>query len=226
MKKKIITLSKGVLAGISIGVGSFLYILFRFLISGSGGAILGSLFFSVGLICVCIFHFDLFTGKVGQVFEKRQNKDFYISLIIMYIGNIIGAVGLGYISFAIFNNNDLFKVAKEIAESKLKYGSVGDVLSNFVLSTICGLCVYSAVKSFSLDVLKFKGIFFLIFFVFAFVFTSGKHCVANMYYYAISNKFGESYLPYIDIILCSIFNSVGSILGVMQYKLYTKEKTN
>ena len=225
MKKALITLLKGVLAGASIGLGGFLYILFHYLIKGEGGLILGSLFFTIGLFLVCTLHLNLFTGKVGQVFEKKQEKDFYISLLIMYIGNIIGAIGLGYICFAIFKNTDLFEVAYEVAKSKLKFSSFFDTLSGMIKSTLCGFCVYAAVKCYSLRFLKPKGVFFLVFFIFGFVYTSCKHCIANMFYFAISNMYGDNYLSFIDIPVCTIFNTLGSLIGALQYKLYT-EKNN
>ena len=224
MKKNLITFLKGILAGSSIGLGGLLYIVFHYLIEGEGGLILGSMFFSVGLFIVCTFHLNLFTGKVGQVFEKKQDKDFYLALIIMYLGNIIGAVGLGYICFAIFRNTDMFELISEVASSKLKFSSFTDTLSGMIKSTLCGLCVYSAVKCFNLEFLKPKGIFFLVLFIFSFVYTGCKHCVANMFYFAISNKYGESYLPYLDIPICTIFNSLGSLIGVLQFKLYNQIK--
>ena len=58
MKNYLITFLKGILAGLSIGLGGFLYILMTFLLSGDNaelGKIFGSILFSVGLFLVCTF---------------------------------------------------------------------------------------------------------------------------------------------------------------------------
>ena len=95
---------KGILAGLSIGLGGFLYILMIAFIQGELGKILGSLLFAVGLFLVCTFSLQLYTGKIGVVFEGKQEKEFYIGLPIMYIGNAIGAFALGYLCFFIFKD--------------------------------------------------------------------------------------------------------------------------
>ena len=66
---------KGILAGLAIGFGGFLYILMVFLISGELGKALGSLLFAVGLFTVCTFYLHLYTGKIGLVYEEKQTND-------------------------------------------------------------------------------------------------------------------------------------------------------
>ena len=44
---------KGILAGLAIGVGGFLYLLMVFAVNGELGKVLGSILFSVGLFTVC-----------------------------------------------------------------------------------------------------------------------------------------------------------------------------
>ena len=53
----------GVLAGISISLGGTVYLL-------SADKTVGALLFSVGLFCVCVFGFNLFTGKVCYVLDN------------------------------------------------------------------------------------------------------------------------------------------------------------
>ena len=65
---------KGIAAGASIGFGGFLYILMVFLIPGEGGKVLGSLLFAVGLFTVCSLSLHLYTGKIGLIYEKKQEK--------------------------------------------------------------------------------------------------------------------------------------------------------
>ena len=135
MKKDLIfAFLKGVLAGISIGFGGFLYILMVFLIPGEGGKVLGSLLFAVGLFTVCTFYLSLYTGKIGLIYEKKQTKTFYLSLPIMLVGNAVGAIGLGYLCFAIFRNLDIFAFAKATSAVRLSFTKFDDFL---FLSSYC-----------------------------------------------------------------------------------------
>ena len=86
----------GILAGAAIGLGGFLNLL---LVSTGIEACryLGGMVFSIGLFTVCFFGLHLYTGKVGYVMEN--DRSYALSLVIMYIGNVIGAVGFGYLMF-------------------------------------------------------------------------------------------------------------------------------
>ena len=101
---------KGILAGLAIGLGGFLYILMVFLVPGEFGKILGSILFSLGLFLVCTFMLSLYTGKIGVVYEGKQDKSFYWSLPVMLIGNAIGAFALGYLCYFIFKDMKIMEV--------------------------------------------------------------------------------------------------------------------
>ena len=86
-KRLCMTFLKGILAGLAIGVGGFLYVILCYAIPGEFGKILGSLLFGVGLFTVCTFSLSLYTGKIGLVFEGKKNAEFYWSLPIMLVGS-------------------------------------------------------------------------------------------------------------------------------------------
>ena len=170
MKKDLLfSFLKGILAGLAIGVGGFLYILMTFRIQGELGKVLGSILFAVGLFTVCTFYLHLYTGKIGLVYEKKQDKSFYISLPIMLIGNAIGAIGLGYICYFSFRNLDIFQVAVNTANVRLVFDNFNDYLSCCIKSLLSGLCVYLAVKSFAYKRISVLGTLLLVMFVFIFV---------------------------------------------------------
>lgn len=221
-KKILIALLKGILAGLSIGLGGFLFILMRYLIPGEGGIALGSFLFSVGLFLVCTFQFFLYTGKIGNLFEKKQDKEYYISLPIMLIGNAIGAFGLGYIFYFIFrNDSSMMETVYNVCVSRTILFDFDDYLSLMLKSFLCGTCVYLAVKAFSLNRLKLKGIFLLVFFVFVFVYAGFQHCIANMFYFGFGNHiYGETF---INLGLCILFNSLGTIPGILLYRVFSKK---
>ncbi len=79
-----------------------------------------------------------------------------------------------------------------------------------------------AVKLFGRDRLRPKGILFLVFFVFLFVYCGFQHCIANMFYLGFGNAFGNP-LAYANLGLCIFFNSFGPIMGVLLFKLLKTE---
>ena len=208
---------KGILAGLAIGLGGFLFILMTFSIEGELGKVLGSLLFATGLFLVCTFMLSLFTGKVGLIFEKKQETSFYVSLPVMLLGNAVGAVGLGYICFAIFKDMDIMQRAIVVSNLRLGLNSFNDYLGCIVKGLLCGLCVYLAVKSFNSNRLKPVGILLLVTFVFLFVYGGFEHCIANMFYFSFSNSWGLN--AFLDLIIVIIMNSLGTIPGVLLFKL-------
>ena len=217
--KYLLAIFKGVLAGLAIGLGGFLFTLMTYALPNELGKILGALLFPIGLSIVCIFKFFLFTGKIGLVFEGKQSKDFYINLPLMYIGNIIGSLILGYICYAIFRNTDLFIRISNIAINKTNFDSGYEYyLMMMVKSLITGLCVYLAVKSYGLIRNKIIGVLLIFVFIFIFVYIGGDHCVANMYYFSFANSWtGYAFL---NIVLATICNSIGTIPGVLLFKAF------
>lgn len=224
MKQYLTTLLKGILAGLAIGLGGFLYVLMRFAFTDSLtelGKIFGSILFSVGLFLVCTFYLSLYTGKIGMIYEGKQTKEFYISLPIMLVGNAIGAFGLGYICFFIFKDTSVYSAATSVAASRLVFNNAFDYIMTMIQSFLCGLCVFLAVKSFSLNRLKPLGITLLIFFVFVFVYCGFQHCIANMFYFGFANAINLNTL--INLLLVILFNSFGPIIGVLLVKLIKQQ---
>ena len=223
MKNHFLSLFKGFLAGLSIGVGGFLYILMSHYIPGELGKVVGSILFAVGLFTVCTFSLHLYTGKIGLVYEGKQTKEFYICLPIMLIGNAIGAVSLGYLCYAIFRNTEIMNTVNSVCSSRLTLFTFNDYLSCMVRSSLCGVCVYLAVKSFNMNRLKPLGTLLLVFFVFVFVYSGFQHCIANMFYFGFGNTYGNGY-TYVNLVFCILFNSLGPVFGVLLSSLFTKHK--
>ena len=192
-------------------------------VPGEGGKVLGSLLFAVGLFLVCTFKLSLYTGKIGSVYEGKQEKQFYISLPVMLVGNAIGAFSLGFICWAIFQNNvEIMNTVSGVAAGRATLFTFNDYLSCIVKSILCGLCVYLAVKAFSLNRLKPIGILLLVFFVFVFVYSGFQHCIANMFYFGFANHITG--YTFINLAFCILFNSVGPIFGVLLFNLFNKAK--
>lgn len=222
--KYLLAVFKGILAGAAIALGGFLFTVITFAFREPQylevGKILGALLFPIGLSLVCIFKLFLFTGKIGIIFEGKQTKEFYIDLPLMYVGNILGSLAIGYLCFGIFRNTDLFLRITEIADAKTAFNDYQYYLSLIVKSLITGLCVYLAVKSFGLAKNKIIGLLLLFVFIGLFVYIGGDHCVANMYYFSFANKWtGYAFL---NIALATVCNSLGTIPGVLMVKAFNK----
>lgn len=225
MKTVLVNFIKGILAGVAIGIGGLLYVLMTAAFSGDLlelGKILGSILFAVGLFLVCTFYLSLYTGKIGLIYEKKQDKLFYISLPIMLIGNLGGALFFGFVSYLIFKDTSVYNAALNAANSRLALNAPLDYVSTCIKSFLCGVCVYLAVKAFNLNRLKPLGIILLVFFVFLFVYCGFQHCIANMFYFGMANTYCIELI--INLVLVIIFNSLGPIVPVYLIKLIEKNK--
>ena len=218
--KYLFALIKGILAGMAIALGGFLFTVVTHYVPGEIGKILGALIFPVGLFNVCFFKLFLFTGKIGLVFEEKQTKDFYINLPIMYIGNFIGALALGYLCFAIFRNHELFLRISAITAGKTTLVTYEHYFAMIVKALITGLCVYLAVKAYALAKKRYIGIILLFVFIAIFVYIAGDHCIANMYYFSFANNWSSNAI--INIVLVTLCNSLGTIPGVLLLKAIKK----
>ena len=221
-KNLLLNFLKGILAGLAIGLGGFLFILMSHFINGELGKALGSLLFAVGLFLVCTFKLSLYTGKIGIIYEGKQTKEFYLSLPIMLIGNAIGAFALGYLCYFIFKDTDIMNTVNGACSSRTTLNSFNDYLSCMIKSLLCGFCVYMAVKLFNLNRLKPLGISLLVFFVFVFVYCGFQHCIANMLYFGFGNHINGN--MFINLALVILFNSIGPIIGVSIFKLIDSKK--
>lgn len=225
MKNYAKTIFKGILAGISIGLGGLLYVIMTSVFTGDIseiGKILGSILFAVGLFLVCTFQFSLYTGKIGLIYEGKQTKEFYINLPIMLVGNAIGAFGFGFLCFAIFKDTSIYQGAVVATSSRLNFDSWQAYPITMIKSFLCGLCVYLAVKSFTLNRLKPIGILLLVFFVFVFVYCGFQHCIANMFYFGMANAI--NWYTLLNLVLVILFNSLGPIIGVLLVKLVERKE--
>ena len=221
VKFQLLTFVKGILAGLAIGLGGFLYILMCQYVPGELGKVFGSLLFAIGLFLVCAFGLSLYTGKIGKIFEEKQEKGFYISLPVMLVGNLIGAASLGLLLNLALKNTDIMNTVNSVCASRLSLNTFNDYLSLFVRSFLCGTCVYLAVICFAKNRLKPLGISLLVAFVFIFVYAGFQHCIANAFYLGLGNALANPY-TYINLLFCILFNSVGPILGIMLIKVVKK----
>ena len=197
----------GIYAGLAIGLGSFVFtIVSAYMGDTTAGKIFASALFSIGLILVCVLGLQLYTGKIGVVFDDREKlKENAINLPIMLVGNAIGAFALGILCHFIFMN------LPEVA-SKIKAISEGKTASDtvFLQGIFCGALVYIAVyffKNLQNYGMKIVGIITA---VTLFVYCGFQHCIANMFYFGMAFNWNINMLW--NLLIVILTNSVGALL--------------
>ena len=225
MKKHGNTILFGVFAGMAIGLGGLLNIVANHFLNDPAiwGRIVGSLLFPIGLSLVCFLSLNLFTGKIGYVFDNDVNYLGFLGLV--YVGNIIGSLIMGGWALVVFRDTTLFQTALKISDGKLCQLEFWPLVKVFAGAVLCGVLVYIAIfcyKTFKKVWLKLLGIFLSIG---LFVFLKFDHCIANMFYFSFSWSWGNG-LAYLNIAIVTLGNSLGAIAlneGIKAFKKLIKK---
>lgn len=197
------TFLSGILSGCFIGIGGILYIVSTAYITNEAGKLLGSIVFSIGLFIICLFKLKLYTGQVSRAFIEKSIKT-CIELIIMLVGNLIGAISLGMIThFALKPASEIHK--RILAISNAKDPDIWeDWLRMGIKGVLCGICVQHAVISFK----TCKAV--LVFYVAMFVYSGFEHCIADAFYIA-ANFTGITWKKCVFVLMCVITNALGTL---------------
>ncbi len=204
----------GIAAGAAIALGGLLNVIVTTYIKGDVaiiGKLLGSALFPIGLMLVCFIGLNLFTGKIGYLLDKKNEK-YPLTLLIMYAGNFVGAVLFGCVCYLIFKNvPEIYETVKTIAIKKTStLNTAAGIFTNLGGALLCGVLVYTAVfffKKFKNPVLKAIGILIPIA---LFVYLGFDHCVANMFYFSFALEDLSPWLI-LNLALATIGNSLGAI---------------
>ena len=196
----------GIFAGLAIGLGSLVFTVVSAYAKSAAGLIFASALFSVGLILVCTLGLQLYTGKVGVVFDDREKlKENAINLPIMLVGNAIGAFAFGIICHFIFMNvPDVADRILAISNGKTASDTV------FLQGIFCGALVYIAVyffKNLKNYAMKIIGIITA---VTLFVYCGFQHCIANMFYFGMAFNWNIDMLW--NLLIVILTNSIGALL--------------
>ena len=221
--KHIETLLKGVLAGIAISFGGFLCIRTNAMASSS---ILGSFLFSFGLILICNFNFNLYTGKVCYLFDNNEKGLIkrILDLLIMLGGNLIGTLFFANVLKLVMadnaTNTKLMDTLINSVNSKINY----EWYQMIGLSFFCGMLVYIAVEGFKKIDNMFGKYVVLMLAIGGFIVSGFEHSIANMFYYFLSGSY--SIIAFWSLLLCVIGNSIGGLFIPLINKIinYNKNK--
>ena len=191
-----------ILAGFLILMGGIIYL-------PLGGTV-GALFFSLGLITIVTFKFNLFTGKAGLLATGEITP---VELFVIWCGNFIGAI-FGAVAASVLPQAELItNRAAEIVALRVS----NPPLVNFALGVMCGLLMYIAVTGFA----KTRNYLFLIFPVAFFILAGFNHCVADMFYTTL----GASHIKEMaHLIPTTLGNIVGT--NIIPYVNYSQNRLN
>ena len=206
MKKYVDYLIKSIFAGIMIGIAGTVYL-------RVDNNIVGSFLFSIGLLVICMYGMNLYTGKIGYILINRFN--YIYELFVTIIGNFIGTFLVARLVL-LTRFKGVSDKALEIVNLKLN----DNLLSIFILSILCGVLMYIAVnnyKKINNEIGKYSCIFMC---VMVFILCGFEHSVANMYYISVASLLNLKSLLYILIMVLG--NSTGSILIALYYNRFYK----
>lgn len=176
-----------ILAGIFISLGCIVYL--------SVGSIAGALLFAVGLCAVLHFKAELFTGKVG-LWVTNQITPYKLGQI--YIGNLIGCLFMaGMVLFV----PGLAIIEPAAAIIAVRIANPWYV--NIIYGIICGMFMFIAVNVHKLTPIATMMC------VGAFILSGTNHCVADMFYTAVS--LGS--MPLWGGVSALICTTLGNIIG-------------
>lgn len=200
-------LLKGIMAGICISLGGWLFITCR--ANLENGLLIGSLFFTIGLMLICNFDYFLYTGRICFLFvkESKNIKTKIIELLIGLVGNFIGCLLMGLILGLVSEESN--EMVKYIIVSISKTKAENSILKILITSFFCGIFVFLAVKGFKTFenvILKHLAVLICIS---CFILAGFEHCVANMFYMVIARAFDSATI--INLLLCIVGNSLGGL---------------
>ena len=181
---------KSMLAGLAISLGCIVYL-------SVGGGALGAFLFSIGLLLVIVFKFNLFTGKVCYISPHPADMT---NIIKILIGNLLMASVVG--TLVRFMKPDLAVIALEISENKMAEG-----LWLIPLAMLCNFMIYFAVEAVRRSGTP-QAYLIVILSVMVFILCGFEHSIANTCYFAIG---GTLCTP--NGILYLTMNVVGNAIG-------------
>ena len=182
----------GVCAGILISIGGTVFL-------ACENRVVGAVFFSVALLCICYKGYSLFTGKVGYLPEKHDREAVSV-LLWGLLGNTIGTVLGGLlIRYAL---PAVGTAAEASAAAKLAQLPLQTLIRAF----FCGVLMYLAVSIFR----DAKSPLAILYGIPVFILSGFEHSIADIFYLAAAEAFTWRALGFLCVVL--VGNSLGGMI--------------
>lgn len=186
-----------IFAGALVGIGGTIYL-------ACETKFIGALLFSFGLFFVLVYQFKLYTGLVGYALDNDKKTN--LNLLIIILGNALGAIIVGYSLRLTRLMTNLETRAIDLVQLKLN----DSWLSILILSCFCGLLMYLAVNTFNRAKTQDIKIMALVLAITVFASIGFEHSIANIFYFSMANLWGFKSILYVLIML--IGNGIGSLI--------------
>lgn len=207
-------LFSSIAAGMCIGIAGIVYL-------SQENKIIGSFLFSIGLLTILLYGFKLFTGMVGDITLNLINKKYkyILDLIIILIGNFLGTYIISIIIKLTNLSDKLINKANNIVIDKLN----DTWYSLLILGILCGFMMYIAVVTYkSQNIDPSLSCIVVIISVMVFILAGFEHSIADMFYFALSNKIIEASDELLFIILGNLIG--GNIIPILKILSYNDNK--
>lgn len=200
-------LGGSIYAGAAIGLGAIANILV--------GGLFGAFIFTIGIITVCYFNLDLYTGRI--CYPRRYSISNYI---MIYCCNFVGAAATAGLIRCTKYGRQIMLAATEIMLHKTE-----DLwISLCILGFFCNCCIFIAVEVFRTHV-GVERVVIIILAIMTFVLCGFEHSIANFAYLIMSNEEVLDFWKVIKVIVCvTAGNTIGGLtmsLGISGYHHHT-----
>ena len=179
--------------------------------------LVGALLFPVGLLLVCYFKLNLYTGKIGIAFRNKKldkkGLNVFEWLAWILLGNAVGAIGVGLIVYALdlLAPEGLYSLAVLSAgRSRVMEFSFAGFFGMAYKSILCGMLVYIAIYFFNRLPNHFGKVIGIITAISFFVYAGFQHCIANMFY--ITAAWLWNWNSFVGLLICILGDSAGALL--------------
>lgn len=207
------------IAGLLIGIA----VTISFIIQSTtlvNANIIGPLFGVLGVLLICLYGYNLYTFKVGYVFENKV--DYLIEIILSLVGNIIGVFLMSLMLRATSLMSDGSKFLN-VVNSYMSSRVEEDFFSMIILSFIGGIVAYFGYNTYKKAEQPIAKFLTLILCVGAIYICGLKEGITDMFIYSVYKLFdGALALKIFYIILGNTF---GALLIPLLNKLRSKIKS-
>ena len=194
--KTLRTFSLAVLAGVAIAIGGVVFL-------SCDNKFVGASLFAVGLLAVCTFGLNLYTGKVCYVLDNPPA--YILDVLLIWLGNLVGTSATG-LAIRATRLTGVVEKAYELCQVKLG----DDLISIFILSMFCNMLIYLAVENYKNNPHELGKYMAIYFGVVVFIMAGFEHCVANMFYFTVGGCWSGKTLLY--LIVMTLGNAVGGLV--------------
>ena len=182
----------GILAGMMVSFGGAVLL-------SCDSRYVGAGLFSIALLSICWFGFDLYTGKVGFLVVDHSRSALATTFIGL-LGNAIGTLIMGFaVAAALPKLRDAALAACEARLAQLP-------IQTLLRGLFCGVLMYIAVWVYR----EKKTVLGILFCIPVFVLSGFEHSIADMFYFSLAGLFQAKSLAF--LLLVVLGNSLGGML--------------